>query len=176
MKFHRSLLAVVSILVLGAISCSKSGTTGATGAAGPAGPAGPDSVVYSQWISLAFNFNTNDSAWEDTLSAPSITQTILDSGVILTYVNFQEQDGTYHVVPVSALGSLFFEDYSLGHINIVVPGIENNYTGLPYRYVTIPGSMVAATSTGAKAVKGYTMQELKAMPYTQLQQMLSSKN
>jgi hypothetical protein len=176
MKFHRSLLVVVSILVLAVVSCSKSGSTGATGPAGPAGPAGPDSVVYSQWISLSFTFNTTDSAWEDTLSAPSITQTILDSGVILSYVNFQEQDGTYHVIPVASLGNFFFEDFSLQQINIVVPGLENNYTGLPYRYVTIPGSMVAATSAGTKAVKGYSVQELKAMPYTKLQQVLSSKN
>ena len=173
MKSIRSLLAIMSILFIGFISCSKSGSTGATGPAGPAGPAGPDSVVYSQWISLAFTYNTTDSAFEDTLAAPSITQRILDSGIILTYVNFQEQDGTYQEIAVSAFSNFIFEDYSLGLINI---GSETDYSGLPYRYVTIPGSMVAVTSTGAKTVKGYTIEELKAMPYTKVQQVISSRN
>jgi hypothetical protein len=169
MKTLRSLLAVATVVVIGLTSCSK-GSTGPAGNAGPIGPAGPDSVVYSAWISLNFTYDPVDTAFGDTLSAPSLTKAILDSGVILTYVNFQEQDGTYHIVPVSGLSSILIEDYSVGQINIVA---GNDFTGLPYRYVTIPGTMLARTSSIDKKIKGYTIQELKAMPFEQVQQVLS---
>ena len=156
------------ILMVGMISCSK----GNTGPAGPAGPAGPDSVVYSSWIPLAFTYNATDTAFEETLTAPSITKAILDSGVILTYVNAQGQDGTYHVIPTGALNTLdIFEDFSVGQINLVS---FNDYSGLPYRYVTIPGSLKTGNSAATQKVKGYTIQELKAMPYEQVQKVLGN--
>src|SRR3982751_3744979 len=161
MKNLRSLLVVAGILFIGMMSCSK----GSTGPAGPAGPAGPDSVVYSPWIPLNFTYNAQDTAFEETLNAPSITQAILDSGVILTYVNAQDQNGSYHVIPTGALSTLnIFEDFSVGRINIVS---FNDYSSLPYRYVTIPGSLKTGNSASAQKVKGYTIQELKAMPYEQ---------
>jgi len=168
MKTFRSLLVAATIIVIGMISCSK----GSTGPAGPAGPAGPDSVVYSAWIPLAFSYNSVDTAFEDTLIAPSITKGILDSGVILTYVNAADQNGTYHVIPTSGLVTLnIFEDFSVGKINIVS---INDYSTLPYRYVTIPGSLKAGTSAANQKIKGYTVQELKAMSYEQVQQVLAN--
>ena len=168
MKNFKSLSAAAVILIIGMISCSK----GSTGPAGPAGPAGPDSVVYSPWIPLAFTYNAADTAFEDTLIAPSITKAILDSGVILTYVNALGQDGTYHVIPTGALNTLnIFEDFSIGKINIVS---FNDYSTLPYRYVTIPGSLKTGNSASEQKIKGYTIQELKAMPYEQVQQVLGN--
>jgi|SRR5450432_234245 hypothetical protein len=167
MKNFRSLLVAAAILLIGMTSCSK----GSSGPAGPAGPAGPDSVVYSPWIPLAFTYNASDTAFEDTLIAPSITKAILDSGVILTYVNAADQNGTYHVIPTGALNTLnLFEDFSVGKINIVS---VNDYSTLPYRYVTIPGSLKTGNSANQK-VKGYTIQELRAMPYDQVQQVLGN--
>ena len=168
MKQFRSLLVVASILITGMIGCSK----GDTGPAGPAGPAGPDSVVYSNWIPLSFTFNTTDSLFEDTLIAPTITQGILDSGVILTYIRFPDQNNTLHIQPVSSLNYIISEDYSIGKINIIA---LQDLTDLEYRYVTIPGSKKAGNSTAVK-VKGYTPTELKAMSYEQVQQVLSDKN
>src|SRR5579864_3924798 len=99
MKNFRSLLVAALILIIGMISCSK----GSTGPAGPAGPAGPDSIVYSAWIPLALTYVAADTLFEQTINAPSITKAILDSGVVLSYVNFQETDGTYHVIPTAGL-------------------------------------------------------------------------
>jgi hypothetical protein len=39
--------------------------------------------------------------------------------------------------------------------------------------VTIPGTMLTHTNSIDKKIKGYTIQELKAMPYEQAQQVLS---
>jgi hypothetical protein len=168
MKNFRSLMVTAVILIIGLTSCSK----GSTGPAGPAGPAGPDSVAYSAWTPLALTYVAADTLFEETITAPSITQAILDSGIILSYVNFQEQNGTYHVIPtVGLLGAALFEDFSVGKINIAS---VQDYSTLPYRYVTIPGSLKTGNSASTQKVKGYTIQELKAMPYEQVQQLLGN--
>jgi hypothetical protein len=172
MKHVKSLLAVATIVIMGLVGCSK-GSTGPAGAAGPAGPAGPGNVMYSDWITLNFTYNANDSAFEDTLLAPAITSGILDSGVILSYVQFTDANNTVHIQPIASLGSFFFEDFSPGHINLSSPFID--LTGYLYRYVIIPGTKKTNGATIAK-VKGYTPTELKAMSYDQVQQVLADKN
>jgi hypothetical protein len=168
MKNFRSLLVAAVILIIGMISCSK----GSTGPAGPAGPAGPDSVVYSPWTPLALSYVAADTLFEQVINAPLITKAILDSGVILSYVNFLEQNGTYHVVPTVGLTGIgIFEDFAVGQINIES---VRDYSTLPYRYVIIPGSLKTGNSASTQKVKGYTIQELKAMPYEQVQQVLGN--
>jgi hypothetical protein len=156
------------LLVVGMISCKK----GDTGPAGPAGPAGPDSVVYSSWIELTPTYNANDTAFEQTISAPSITQGILDSGIILSYLNIGT-NGNSDVVPVSSLNYIFsLEEFTVGNIYLTIfPDID--LTGYPYRYVTIPGSKIEGNkSTGS--VKGHAISELKSMPYEHVQEILGS--
>ena len=168
MKNFKNLLVPALVLLIGLISCSK----GSTGPAGPAGPAGPDSVVYSPWTPLALTYVAKDTLFEQVINAPSITKAILDSGVILSYVNFQEQNGTYHVVPTVGLPGIgIFEDFAVGQINI--ESIQD-YSSLPYRYVTIPGSLKTGNSASTQKVKGYTIEELKSMPYEQVQLVLGN--
>jgi hypothetical protein len=165
MKYFRTLLALATIVIMGMIGCSK----GSTGPAGPAGPAGPDSVGYSNWVSLTFTYNTNDSLYEDTVIAPAITTGILDSGVILTYIQFPDANNVSHIQPVSSLNYLMSEDYSVGKINILA---VQDLTNLQYRYVVIPGSM--KTNSVKPTIKGYTPQELSVMPYEKVQQVLGN--
>ena len=168
MKNFKSLLVAAVVLIIGMISCSK----GSTGPAGPAGPAGPDSVTYSPWTPLALTYVAKDTLFEQVINAPSITKAILDSGVILSYVNFQEQNGTYHVVPTVGLPGIgIFEDFAVGQINI--ESIQD-YSSLPYRYVTIPGALKTGNSASTQKVKGYTIEELKSMPYEQVQLVLGN--
>ena len=174
MKKIRTLLSAVGVILLvGSFSCKK-GDTGAVGPVGPVGPKGPDSVTYSPWIKLAFVDNTVHGQYEDTIIALSITKKILDSGVVLSYVNFEDSLGIYHVYPLSSpiFYDNVYEDFSVGKINI---GARYDFSGLPYRYVTIPGAMVTGNST-EKKIKGYTPAELKAMPFSQLQAVLADKN
>ncbi len=122
-------------LIAGMIGCKK----GDAGPAGPVGPAGPDSVVYSSWISLNPTYNSlMISLFEQALFAPSITKSILDSGIILSYINLGTSDKP-DVVPVSSLNYLFaFEEFVEDSIYIqIYPVLDPS--GLPYRYVTIPG-------------------------------------
>src|SRR5450432_2005117 len=100
MKQFRSLLCVVAaIIVIGLASCSKSGT----GSTGPAGPPGPDSVIYSAWITLNFTYDAADTTigFEETIQAPNITAGILDSGVILSYIQFTDTANVVHIQSIS---------------------------------------------------------------------------
>jgi hypothetical protein len=171
MKQFRSLLGVAAIIVIGMTSCSKSGSTGP---AGPAGPAGPDSVIYSAWIPLNFTFNVNDSLFEDTILAPNITAGILDSGVILSYIQFTDNNNVEHIQSIASLGSFLFEDFSPGEVNINSPYVD--LTSYLYRYVIIPGSKIAGNNAATRKINGYTTAELKAMPLAQVQQVLANKN
>lgn len=169
MKQFRSFLCVATIIAIGVTSCSK---TGNTGPAGPAGPAGPDSVISSGWITLSTTYNTNDSLYEGTIPATALTESILDSGIILTYINFSTTS-VADIQPVSALNYFISEDYTVGQINILS---TEDLSGLPYRYVIIPASKTAGNSAATRKVNGYTTSQLKAMSYAQAQQVLSSKN
>jgi hypothetical protein len=169
MKNFKILIAALTILIIGMMSCKK----GDTGPAGPAGPAGPDSVTYSPWIKLNTPFNTTDSFYEQSLNAASLTQGIIDSGVILTYINLNQTAGQYDVIPISSFSNEMVESYSVGQINIIA---LDDFTGFSYRYVTIPGSVKTGPNAADRKIKGYTIKELKAMPYAQVQQVLADKN
>jgi hypothetical protein len=114
MKQFRSLLCAATIIIIGMSSCSK----GTAGPAGAQGPAGPDSVVYSNWITLAFTYNPNDSLFHDTLSAPTITSGILDSGVILTYIQFPDANNVAHIQPVSALNYIISQLKAMSYAQV----------------------------------------------------------
>src|SRR5262249_43857581 len=101
------------------------------------------------------------------------TKGIMDSGVILTYINLNKTAGQYDVISVSSFSNEMVESYSVGMINILA---LDDLTGYAYRYVTIPGSLKTAGNSAQVKIKGYTIQELKAMPYAQAQQVLSDKN
>jgi len=159
MRNTKWILILAASLITGMISCKK----GDTGPAGPAGPAGPDSVVYSGWIELTPTYMPDDTVFLDTIPAPSITQAILDSGIILSYVNIGTSDQP-DVVPAASLNYIFsLEEFTAGNIYLTIfPNFD--LSGLPYRYVTIPGSKIEGNkSTGL--VNGYTVKELKSMSY-----------
>jgi hypothetical protein len=170
MKQFRNLLCVATIIAIGITGCSKSGSAGP---AGPPGPAGPDSVISSGWISLTTTFNTTDSLYEGTITASALTENIIDSGIILTYINFAQAGAAADIQAVSSLNYFISEDYMVGQINILS---TEDLSGLPYRYVIIPASKTTGNSVATRKVNGYTTSQLKAMSYAQAQQVISGKN
>jgi hypothetical protein len=172
MKIFRILLVTSVVFAMGMAGCSK----GSAGPAGPAGPSGPDSVFSSQWILLQFtgsvDQSSGDSVYDETIIAASITKAILDSGIVLTYVNAADpSSGDYFVKDVSSLPQYFYDDFSIG--SLYITSFATNYSGTPFRYVTIPGNLVTTTGN-RRTVKGYTQEELKAMPYDKVQQILGN--
>jgi hypothetical protein len=145
-------------IALAIVGCSK----GSAGPAGPAGPPGPDSVVHSKWITLSMALNVgtaNDTFYTQTIVAPAITQKILDSGIVLTYLGFVDNNSITNVAIASPY--FFNEIFTPGSISLLS---FSNYTGTDYRYVVVPGTVVAGNITSGPA-KGLTKQQLKDMSY-----------
>ncbi len=68
--------------------------------------------------------------------------------------------------------NVFYEDFSVGSLYL---NASFDFTSLPFRYVTIPGNLVAGNGASRK-VKGYTITELKAMGYEKVMQVLKDNN
>jgi hypothetical protein len=176
MKNSRLLSALCIVVIAGIIGCSKDGTTGpagpagADGAAGPAGPAGPDSVITSLWTPLNLVqdvLQPGDTMYLATVTAASITQNILDGGVVLTYLEFIDT-ATYGPGIFNASEAVQVT-YNVGSINILS---FNDYRGLfDVRYIIVPSSMIAS-GTG----KGYSKEQWQTMSYSAVQKAISSSS
>ena len=164
MKNLKLISILCSVVAIAALSCSK----GSTGPQGPQGPAGPDSVIYSNWVSLNTPYNTTDSAYEETISASSITQGILNSGLIISYFDIPDNNGNDQVFTTSSVGLVVSETYSVGQVFLFS---SVDLTGIMYRYVIVPGSVQAGNVVSGPA-KGMTLKQLQGMSYADLQKLL----
>ena len=159
MKSLKLLSFVFGAVALAIIGCSK----GSTGPQGPVGPAGPDSVIHSKWITLSMDLNVTtggDSIYTQTIAAPAITQKILDSGIVLSYLMFQDNTNATNIV--SAAPYFINEFFYPAAIDLVS---FNDYSGLGYRYVLVPGTVVTGNVVSGPA-KGLTIKQLKDMSYS----------
>ncbi|MFT3935050.1 MAG: hypothetical protein QM726_15595 [Chitinophagaceae bacterium] len=153
----------VGILLLSAIiglnSCTKTGATGATGATGTA------NVMYSNWANLRMTYNGDDSAYEQTIAADSITQAVLDSGLVLCYIKYTNSSGATQVESAST----YMEDV-LALNSIQLYSYVYDFTGVPFRYIIIHGgtNVGSRLSSTASLIQGHTAAEWKAMTYDQV--------
>lgn len=168
LKLFTVLIAGVALVVLG---CSK----GSTGPEGPKGPAGPDSVVHSSWITLSMTGyldNNSDTFYYEALHAPAITQRILDSGIILTYLDLPDPGTGADNLVNAAL--YFTEYYAVDSIYLYsLPGGFTSgidFSGLTYRYVVVPGSVLAGNITTGPA-KGLTKKDIESMSYQAIEKL-----
>jgi len=187
MKNLKLILAASIAISVAIVSCSKgpagpagatgatgaAGATGATGAAGQNGTNGTDSVLHSAWITLAttvdtFTNNGNpDSIFVDTIPATSITQAIIDSGLVVTYVqNLFNNDGS--IVNTLTYAGFMEVDFLVGQINIEV---LSDISGAQFRYVVIPGSLLASS-----VFKGYTKQQIRTMDFATATKLTAEAN
>ncbi|HLY70948.1 MAG TPA: hypothetical protein VKR53_14545 [Puia sp.] len=182
MKNLKLLLVGCLAISVAMISCSKgpagpAGATGATGAAGANGSNGTngtngtDSVLHSPWITLTTTVDTftnngsPDSIFLDTLVTPAITQAVLDSGVILSYVqNLFNNDGS--IVNVLDYAGYLEVTYRLGEIDVAV---LSDITGAQFRYVIIPGAILTQSAT----FKNYTKQQIRSLDFATATKLVS---
>jgi hypothetical protein len=171
MKNLKLFFLLFAAFAFGMISCSKS-----TGPAGPQGPAGPDSVIYSGWIQLsmsAFLDNNNDTFYYEAIHAPGLTKGVIDSGLILTYLDVPDQttgadnlvNAAVYIQEYYAADSIYLYSFAGGGATSGV-----NYSGLKYRYVILPGTIKDGTISSGPA-KGLTQQELQNMSYQAVQKL-----
>jgi hypothetical protein len=155
LKLVSVLLLVVSVAV---VSCSK-------GTAGPAGRAGSANVEHTAWITLAMTQSIPqpaDTIYTQTITAASITQAILDSGLVLCYL--QTPGGTT-ITDVADFSYALDVEISIG--SIALTGFGTDFSGAGFRYVIVPGSTLIANS-----LKGYTKAQLKTMSYSAVSKLL----
>ena len=137
----------------------------------PKGAAGPDSVLHSVWITLNTPL-TSDSLYEQAITATALTSRIIDSGVVLSYLGFPGSgtSGTDTAVFSISEASTYYgpitQELFVGEIDLLA---LSDFTGVLYRYVLIPGSIVTNGIDGKK----YTKQQLQTMSYADVQKILA---
>jgi len=161
-KTSRLLFAAVMFLIL-ASACTKKGDPGATGATGTA------NVMYSSWASLTMSYNTTDSAYEQTITADSITQSVLDSGLVLTYIKYTNPAGQTQVESADT-----YMQTVLAIKSIQLYSYVYDLTGVPFRYIVVHGgtALGGRVAEGSDLVQGFTKEQWKAMSYTEVLQRL----
>jgi hypothetical protein len=155
-----TLLGLVAGAIFMSVGCSKSNNNSSSN---------KDSVLYSAWQSFNMKYegldNNNDSVYDQTVTASSITQSILDKGSVVVYI--ADGSGDY----ANAADAGFSVTFGLGQIYI------STYSAIPsgwtFRYVVIPGN-ISVTSQGS--VRTYTPNQLKAMTYDEASGILGINN
>jgi len=174
MKAKSSLTLLASLVVITFIftQCQKgdtgpagpAGPAGAAGAAGPAGATGPKgdtgtaNVIYSPWLDVTYAPDTvhvgsvvDTVWWLANITAPKLTQTILDRGEIKVYMNWGTQANP-DVAPLPLIDVFFYgltinPEFLLQRIdlysnfNASTQAPPGGQKFLQYRYILIPGSV-----------------------------------
>lgn len=159
------------------------GPQGPIGATGPQGPVGSANVIYSSWFTIADWADTtlllSGAVTRGIRNVSSLTQVIIDNGVILTYLR---QAGTntsgpnllpFNCVACGVLGNplvigalpqpakiIFYNSFFNGSLGIAITAAE-------LRYILVPGGVVGGRFTSGPAA-GYTVAQVKAMSYAQV--------
>lgn len=170
-----------------------SGPAGPTGPTGPQGPAGTANVIYSAWI--------NEGPWGDTtmasiavpagnakrmiVTAPSLSQGILDQGVILTYYRWTLSNNNPVALPSIFTNGTPVEVNFRSSLNKIIYffwiptnpsaaiGFGSLGAGAQVRYILIPGGVGGGRGKMVQ-ISGttYTENELKSMSYAQVCSLL----
>jgi hypothetical protein len=165
-------ISLLAAIVIGFASltsgCKKTYTTNVTSA---------DSVYSSGWLTIDDAIVTDsygDTAYQQAFSNSAITQAIVSDGVVLSYLGY-EASGTGTTTDTVAEAALEFDvytTYAVGSVTIdSYPYDDGGYgdlngQGLFYRYVIVPGSVLATTKL--------TRQQAKSMSYTEITKALAA--
>jgi|ERR1035437_1021061 hypothetical protein len=162
LTFKISSLFLFSILLAG---CVKEGP------GGPMGPAGYDAqVYYSEWFSpAAWTDGTTD--WFFDVSAPDLTSSIVETGIILAYVSLDGDlysSAAVRPLPTYALNSNWsFLVHEPGGIEFTNDGVSVPLKTHLFRFILIPGN-IPAKSASASGMGKKTASELRSMSYEQV--------
>ena len=162
-------LAALAAGCLSMIGCSKSSNSST-----PAASA--DSVLYTNWtpLNMAGNIDAfNDTFFTQSVTAKSITQHVLNTGIIIGYVRGVDNNGDTLIVNAS---TLMTEDFYVGSIYLESDPFQagtaaNDYSGFDFRYVVIPGR-IATTGVGSSE-QSFTPSQLRSMSYTTISKIFN---
>jgi hypothetical protein len=173
------LLLCVAFVMFG---CAKgdTGPAGPTGPTGPKGATGSSNVIYSGWYSPS----TWDAATEFgiaqrtyTMTATSLTQEIIDQGVVQVYMRFLGFNPAIVQLPfvVPDVGYSVYFRAEAGSIKVVYYNPAATSTTPPIipsanqvRYVLIPGGALAASMQANGSTCEQEIAGLKSMSYSEV--------
>ncbi len=152
------------------------GTQGPTGGVGPTGPTGTANIIYSNWAKAGSWTSDNifgvQRSYID-ITAPRLSQEILDRGMVLVYVKLETDNNQVRQLPVRVYAQFTEEmiDFALSFNKIRIwstpittpqrptPAIPSRNN--EFRYVLVPGAQAARlnyenmTYEEAKAAFGF---------------------
>jgi hypothetical protein len=193
-KFLTIPCLVVAIALIIA-SCSK-GPAGPTGPAGPIGAAGPAgsngtpgatgatgtaNVIYSAWLNVKYK-GSDTTGWFAQITAPRLTDTILNKGAIKVYFNAGSDSANSQIVmtlPIDdiaitgAIINAYFQKQLITLVSThdVSSDSLRGYHYYQYRYVLIPGAVTALPVTANGYKTGINWND-----YKQVKQYLGLKD
>lgn len=159
---------------LGLLSgCVKEGPEGPVGPPGRDGRDGQDGldteIYYSDWYE-PITWAGQSGDWYFDVSNSAITEDMLNTGIILAYVSFQDDIYEWAVRPMPA--------YALGaNWDFVLPGAGSieflcdmpdypGTTGLLFRFILIPSNIPVKKSGSVE--NNLNIEELKLLPYSEV--------
>jgi len=133
-----------------------------------------DSIYYSPWVQISMTLqvqSNGDSLYFDNITAPAITAKVISQGAILGYYGYPTQSGDTAMFDEAEYGSIAGVTYAPGSIQIEGYDVDLSYNnnGFLFKYVVIPGSILAGTS-----LNGMTQQQLSKMSFTDIQKAINS--
>jgi hypothetical protein len=157
-----ALFAVVSFASLFSVSsCKKTYTTVVQ-----------DSIYYSPWIPFKMTYDSRDTLYFQDFPTKKLTAKVISSGVVLGYGGFPAGGDTV-IQSLSELTALYGVQQILWPDTIEVQSLSDlSYSansGLLYRYVIIPGNVLATTS-----LKDMSHDQLSKMKFTDIQQAIKN--
>lgn len=124
------------------------GPNGTPGATGPQGPTGTANVIYSAWKPAAANWNNitrdNTTSKSSFILAPEVTQTVIDSALIMVYARFAGGDTlTFSLPHTSYAGSAVSTISAQAQLETTEP---IGYTPVPSAPAVAAGAAVPAAN------------------------------
>ena len=171
-------LSLIAAASLFGVSCTKTGAkgdTGAAGATGATGAAGPDSVYYSAPVTLQMtettDSNGNTDVYVDTINAPEITASLINSSELQGYLYVPGPLGDSAYLPLTyySFGDIV-EYQKVGKIILSTWGID--LSGYQYRYVLIPAGISVSSADGRNTISPAA---LNKMDYNTLMAQLGAQ-
>lgn len=133
---HLKIMAIA--LLMAAAGCTKEGPQGEAGKDGNANVVGTNTVTISNWTAAG-------NGWETTLSAPGITQTIVDKGIVQVFIQYDNQ--WWALPDLNGINATQY-GFSVGTVHLL--NADNDGLATPYpatmtfRIVIIAPSQIAA--------------------------------
>jgi hypothetical protein len=134
-----------------------------------------DTVSTSGWLTISdtiYTDNVGDTIYQETFVNSKITQAIISDGIVLGYLGSPESATDTAAALASEYG--VYTTFDIGSVTIdSYPADEGgtgdwstSTTGFLYRYVIVPGSVLATNNL--------TKQQAKSMSYTAITKLLSA--